>query len=323
MLWRDCFPVRQARVRPLAAFALMALAGTIAAWLCRPSPALCLGLCGCAGGALLACGLMKRPMLAAALALGLCLGMARMTLALARFPVATTVYSVPMTGKVISEPWLRPDTGRLIFKFRLNTVDGAPDDRVVRLYLRGDAAAMADIRYGQTLSVTGNIWASDPVTNPYQFDFGAWLHRNGLNCIATAKIERAGAGRLRGLERHELRAAVVVQHAETAEAAREVVFVVLVELLLAERDEGAVGVESVDDARHLDDVRIEEREHLGGFLAEGVEVVGVLIHRHDAYHAAVRLAAEPESRRAADLLHGCVGGDVAQEDRHGLLRRGV
>ena len=191
MLWRDCFPVRQARVRPLAAFALMALAGTIAAWLCRPSPALCLGLCGCAGGALLACGLMKRPMLAAALALGLCLGMARMTLALARFPVATTVYSVPMTGKVISEPWLRPDTGRLIFKFRLNTVDGAPDDRVVRLYLRGDAAAMADIRYGQTLSVTGNIWASDPVTNPYQFDFGAWLHRNGLNCIATAKIEDA------------------------------------------------------------------------------------------------------------------------------------
>ena len=40
-------------------------------------------------------------MLAAALALGLCLGMARMTLAIDSFPAVQTLYDVPMVGRVV------------------------------------------------------------------------------------------------------------------------------------------------------------------------------------------------------------------------------
>lgn len=186
--WRELFPLRQARARPLAAFAAAALTGAILAWAMKLPAAACLTACAAAGFAACICAAIRRGLLAAALLLGLCLGMARMSTAIAAFPAVETRYSVEMVGDVISEPWLKPETGRLIFKFRLISANGAPEDMALRLYLRGDDVRSAGIEYGQRLAVTGHIWASDPVTNPYEFDFGEWLHRNDMAAIATAKI---------------------------------------------------------------------------------------------------------------------------------------
>ena len=188
--WRDSFIPRQARARPLAAFCIAFLAGCIAAYRASIPMELCALLSGAAGLVLLWRVVNHRRMLAAALLLGAGLGMLRMTAALTSFPEVETRYSVPMVGRVMTEPFVKPETGRLIFKYRIDTAEGVSDGRVVRLYLRGDEAALSEIDYGQTLAVTGHIWATDPVTNPFEFDFAEWLHRNGMAAIATARIEQ-------------------------------------------------------------------------------------------------------------------------------------
>ena len=121
--------------------------------------------------------------------LGLCLGVTRMSLALSEWPPVQTRYSVEMVGRVASDPFVNPDTGRVIARFEPETVEGEPSGLVLRLYLRGDDAALSAIAYGQRLRLTGHIWQNDPTTNPHEFDFGQWLHRGGMDAIATARIE--------------------------------------------------------------------------------------------------------------------------------------
>ncbi len=121
--------------------------------------------------------------------LALAAGMARMSLAQSAFPEVQTMYSVPMTGRVVSEPYTNPVSGRVISRFQLEEIDGKPAGMCVRLYLRGDAELLSQIDCGQILAVTGHIWRSDPVTNPWEFDFGDYLRRNGMAAYATAKID--------------------------------------------------------------------------------------------------------------------------------------
>ncbi len=121
--------------------------------------------------------------------LALVAGMARMVLAQNAFPAVQTMYSVPMTGRIVSEPYANPVSGRVVSMFRLKTIDGKPADMCVRLYLRGDAEPLSQIDCGQILALTGHLWKSDPVTNPWEFDFGDFLRRNGMAAYATAKIE--------------------------------------------------------------------------------------------------------------------------------------
>ena len=186
------FLARQVRSRPLASFAFCFLAGVLLAGRVRMparAVALCASVLGFAGLAA-----RRRPRtrrLAAVLLLLVALpaGALRYQAAVERVPAVRTLYSMPMLGRVASEPYTNPDTGRVIFKFRLERLGDRPSDLRVRLYLRGDAAPLSEIAYGQRLSLTGHIWANDPVTNPYEFDFGAYLRRNGMSAMATAKIE--------------------------------------------------------------------------------------------------------------------------------------
>ena len=116
--------------------------------------------------------------------------MARMTAALDALPQVEGRFSAEMVGRVASEPYPNPDTGRLIMRFHLESLGGEPCDAPLRLYLRDDEPVGVDaVAYGQRLSLTGHIWTPDPVTNPYEFDFGAYLNRQGLNAYATAKLE--------------------------------------------------------------------------------------------------------------------------------------
>ncbi len=187
--WRDSFPARQARVRPLACFSVSALIGMIAARARAVPVGGCLAACLVVLGVIVVQRLRHRRALALVMLLGLCLGGLRMSAALAGAVEVQTRYNVNMLGRVASDPFVKPETGRLIMKYRLSEADGAPEDMTLRLYLRGDEAALSEIEYGQTLRLTGHIWANDPVTNPFEFDFGAYLRRNGAAAIATAKIE--------------------------------------------------------------------------------------------------------------------------------------
>lgn len=114
-----------------------------------------------------------------------------MSVALNAFSEIETQYSVDLTGKIISEPYTNPNTGRIISKFRIDTIDGSDSNLVVRLYLRGDSETLSALKYGQKLSLNGHIWQCDPVTNPYEFDFAQYLRLNGMGAYATAKIEDA------------------------------------------------------------------------------------------------------------------------------------
>ncbi|MBQ3425328.1 MAG: DNA internalization-related competence protein ComEC/Rec2 [Clostridia bacterium] len=98
--------------------------------------------------------------------------------------------SAEMRGRVSSEPFINPQTQRCVFRFDLDTVNGEASDLRVRLYIRSDdGAPMEHIEYGQQLHLTGHLWAPAPVTNPDEFDFGAWLYRQGMDAYATAKVE--------------------------------------------------------------------------------------------------------------------------------------
>lgn len=183
------FPIRQVRARPLASFAFAFLLGLIAAKAHRLPLAAC--LIALFVFAALGVFLRKRRWLFAACLLlaGVAAGMCRMTLALNAIPAVETQYSVALKGRVVSEPFQNPDTGRLIAKFQVETLDGEPSDLVLRLYLRDEEPVPADaLAYGQRIEFTGHIWQTEPVTNPYEFDFGDYLHRQGLSAYTTAKL---------------------------------------------------------------------------------------------------------------------------------------
>ena len=183
------FAARQVRARPLACFTAAFLIGALiqrdfsipALW-CAPALLAALG----------AIFIARRRRLVAAfllLAVGALCGMTRMALVPGDAQPVEDRYSVKMEGRVASEPYLNPQSGRLIFRFRLERADDAAETGVLRLYLRGEEALLREIAYGQRLSLTGHIWAADPATNPYEFDFRDYLNRHGFNGYATAKIE--------------------------------------------------------------------------------------------------------------------------------------
>ena len=183
------FALRQVRARPLACFTVAFVLGL----LLRQRLSVPTAACALACAALIPLGiaLRGRQRIAAALLvlIGLTAGMVRMGLAMDRVKPVQTRYSVQMEGRVASEPFTNPDTGRRIFRFEVETAGGDPCDLCLRMYLRGESDLVEAIACGQQLRLTGHIWAPDPVTNPYEFDFGAYLNRQGMDAYATAKIE--------------------------------------------------------------------------------------------------------------------------------------
>ena len=183
------FVLRQVRARPLACFAVAFVLGLML----RRSVAAPTLACAAALAALIglrfALGRRRRAAAALLLAAGLLAGMTRMGLALDAIRPVRTRYSVELVGSVASEPFTHPDTGRRIFRFETELAGGERCDLCLRMYLRGEPEDLEAIACGQRLKLTGHIWAPDPVTNPYEFDFGAWLNRQGMDAYATAKIE--------------------------------------------------------------------------------------------------------------------------------------
>ena len=184
------FIPRQLRARPLACFSVAFLAGLIVARQ-RVVPLAAWAACT---GLLLAVFVVlasqrKRCAGAVLMLLAVALGGCRMELAEHAIPALETRYSVEISGRIVSEPFTNPDTGRVISKFHIDSINEEPAGVLVRLYLRGDPEPLSAIDYGQRLALTGHIWKPDPVTNPWEFDFGDYLRRNGMAAYATAKIE--------------------------------------------------------------------------------------------------------------------------------------
>lgn len=175
--------------RPLTSFAVCYLLGLIAAFNFRLLFLPCILLCLLALTGYIIIRIHGRRQAAVLMLFALLLGMGRMAFSLENFPQFETRYSANIVGKIVSEPYTNPETGRVISRFHLESIDGEAADMTVRLYLRGDEAALSAIDYGQHLSATAHIWKSDPVTNPYEFDFDLYLQREGTPAFATAKIE--------------------------------------------------------------------------------------------------------------------------------------
>ena len=183
------FLPRQARSRPLATLAAAFMLGVLAAS-GHPLPLVaCAALLALGGAACFALRKRRRALALMLLPMGFIAGMLRVTLALDAAPVVETRYSAQMVGRVVGQPYANPDTGRLIAPFQLESVDGEPSALRVRLYLRDDEPPITGIACGQRLNLTGHLWKPDPVTNPYEFDFGAFLRRQGLSAYATAKLK--------------------------------------------------------------------------------------------------------------------------------------
>ena len=183
------FVLRQVRARPLACFTVAFVLGLLLRQrLAFPTAACAIALVTLGGS----CYALRRHRKAAAALLllaGLMTGMSRMAIALDAVRPVQTRYSVEMVGRVASEPFTKPETGRRIFRFDLETAGGDASDLRLRMYLRGEPEPLEAVACGQRLKLTGHIWAADPVTNPCEFDFGAYLNRYGMDAYATAKIE--------------------------------------------------------------------------------------------------------------------------------------
>lgn len=85
------------------------------------------------------------------------------------------------------------DTELMRLTCRLTDVraEGEALDYDIRLYLRGDVAALRAIAPGQRVEATGHLWSPDAATNPGEFDFSAYLWRNGMAAYATANLSDA------------------------------------------------------------------------------------------------------------------------------------
>ena len=183
---------RLLRVRPLAAFALCALAGALTAQ--RYSLPL-IALCATAGGLLLlwlALKLMGGKRLTAIIAAaGVFLGAAALTWRQDARPILENRYGVEFSGVMGGTMQVDEDEGRLVCVLSDVEVYGEKLGRDVRLYLRGDPGELRELEVGQRIAATGHIWGAKKATNPWQFDFGAYLWRSGLAGYATANMEDA------------------------------------------------------------------------------------------------------------------------------------
>lgn len=183
------FLTRQIYARPLAVFSVSFLIGLLLAFEFRTSVPFCI-VCGVISlAAYFMLPVPKYRKAALAMLFPLFLGMARMSVEMDVFPSVQEQYSASIKGRIVSEPYTNPDTGRVISRFRLEEINGETADMTVRLYLRGDAELLRQVEYGQRLSTIAHIWTADPVTNPHEFDFGLYLQRSGMPAYATAKIE--------------------------------------------------------------------------------------------------------------------------------------
>lgn len=114
------------------------------------------------------------------------LGAARMTHAVNAQPSLEDRFSIALRGTIADAPLVDGEIDRLSCRLTDVRVDGEPLGFDVRLYLRGPESALCEVAPGQTISTTGHLWAPDAATNPGEFDFGAYLWREGLAAYATA-----------------------------------------------------------------------------------------------------------------------------------------
>ena len=121
-------------------------------------------------------------------ACGLFLGAARMTQAVSAQPQVQDRFSIALSGTVADSPFVDTELMRLTCRLTDVRAEGEALDYDIRLYLRGDIAALRAIAPGQRVETTGHLWSPDAATNPGEFDFSAYLWRNGMAAYATANL---------------------------------------------------------------------------------------------------------------------------------------
>ncbi len=184
-------PMRALYTRPLTLFAALFGLGAIFARDGRLPLAL---LASCGAFLVLAYGLArlgKRRCSALIVAAGLFLGAARMTQAVNAQPAVEDRFSLTVSGTVADSPFVDAQIDRLTCRLTDVRADGEALDYDIRLYLRGNESALREIAPGQIVTATAHLWAPDRAGNPGEFDFSAYLWRNGVAAYATAELADA------------------------------------------------------------------------------------------------------------------------------------
>lgn len=101
-------------------------------------------------------------------------------------PEFETAYDASFSGTVSGEPYTDNGGQRYICELTDITVNAAPIDCTMRLYLRGDAEYLAGIGCGMTVVGVGHVYYPKPAGNPHEFDFGKYLWREGVAGYITA-----------------------------------------------------------------------------------------------------------------------------------------
>lgn len=185
---------RLLRCRPLLLFALLFFAGCALEYLFAFSwGVLCLAL----GAVLLLILLvhgsarLRRLTCAALVLLALPLGGLRFALQWQSFSPLPEQAQAQLSGRICQTPQWDAEDVRTLCVLDDLTVDGRAVSGRIRLYLRGDEAALQSVELGQIVNCTAHIWQDAGASNPGQFDFANYLRLNGLRGYATAQIEEA------------------------------------------------------------------------------------------------------------------------------------
>lgn len=188
---RNLLPTRALQTRPLALFSLLFGLGA----LCAADGRLALlPLCVCGFGLIAAYALLRlggRRFGALVAASAVFLGAAHMTRAVERQPVIEDRHDVEISGVVKGSVYVDAQIDRLTCRLTDVELDDEAFGYDLRLYLRGDESSLRKVLPGQRVCAFGHLWAAEKAGNPGEFDFSAYLWRNGIAAYCTADLADA------------------------------------------------------------------------------------------------------------------------------------
>lgn len=120
-----------------------------------------------------------------------CLGCAYTSARMNARPEFENEYSAEFSGRLCGNPYTDQMGQRFVCRLTDVKVNGKELGFDMRLYLRGDEEALAEVGCGQLICGTGHVFRAEDSTNPHEFDFGDYLWREGIGGYISVNISSA------------------------------------------------------------------------------------------------------------------------------------
>ena len=180
------------RTRPLMLSACLFLIGCIMGRILNLNVYLLSGGCICLIAAGLFLARRNRRWVALIIAIAMLpLGALRFTLAWRAADPLPEQKNAAITGDIVDLFDYDIEKTRRVCAVNHLTIDGVTVSGTLRLYIRGEFDDLKEMHIAQRVECTGNIYAPDGASNPFEFDFADYLRVQGLNGYASVKVENA------------------------------------------------------------------------------------------------------------------------------------